>query len=322
MVLLQIRNLNVYYNTLIGKVKILNDLNLDVDYGDIVGVVGESGSGKSTLGYAIAKILPPNASMTGEILFEGVNLLNLDEKEMQKYRGTQIFMVFQNALNSLNPVKKVGFQLGEALKIKYQKMGKKVSEDEIYKEVIDVLKDLRLPDPEVIYERYPHQLSGGQIQRVIIAMALLLRPKLLIADEPTSAIDVTLQAQVVNLFKQINQEAKISIIFITHDISLAYAMSNRILVLYAGRIMEEGNTEEIIKDPMHPYTQGLIASIPKVSKSSGKLYSIPGLPPSFYTLPAGCKFHPRCPKVMPICKEKEPQEVHVNNRRVRCWLYE
>lgn len=322
MVLLQIRNLNVYYNTLIGKVKILDNINMDIEYGDIIGLVGESGSGKSTLGQAIARILPPNASISGEILFEGVNLLSLSEKEIEKYRGTQVFMVFQNALNSLNPVKKVGFQLEEALSLKYQKLGKKVSKDEIYKEVIDVLKDLRLPDPEAIVERYPHQLSGGQIQRIIVAMALLLRPKLLIADEPTSAIDVTLQAQVVNLFKQLNQETKMSIIFITHDISLAYSMSDRIAVLYAGRLMEEGKTEEVIKDPMHPYTQALIASMPKVTKTSGKLYSIPGMPPSFYALPAGCKFNPRCPKVMEVCKTKEPHEIHVNNRKVRCWLYE
>ncbi|MDT7861346.1 MAG: ABC transporter ATP-binding protein [Saccharolobus sp.] len=320
--LLEIRNLNVYYNTILGWTKVLSDINLDVERGEIVGIVGESGSGKSTLGHAIARILPPNGKIQGDIIIDGVNLAKLKDSELQKYRGTWVFMIFQNPLNSLNPVKKVGFQLVEAAKIRHQREGKKVNERDLINEVIQVLKDLRLPDPQSIIDRYPHQLSGGQVQRIVIAMSLLLKPKLLIADEPTSALDVTIQAQVINLFKQLNKELNTSILFITHDISLAYVIADRIIVMYAGRIMEDGKVEEVLKSPMHPYSQGLVSSIPTGDKNNNKLPAIPGNPPSFFALPTGCKFHPRCSKVMNICKEKEPDLINKNGRRVRCWLYE
>lgn len=320
--LLQVKNLNVYYNTLLGWIKVLDNASVEVEKGEIVSIVGESGSGKSTLGHAIARILPPNSRITGDIIIDNVNLAKLKENELQRYRGTWVFMIFQNPLNSLNPVKKVGFQLLEAGKIRHQREGKKVGEDDLMKEVIEVLKDLRLPDPYAIIDRYPHQLSGGQVQRIVIGMALLLKPKLLIADEPTSALDVTIQAQVVNLFKQLNKELGTSILFITHDISLAYVIADRIIVMYAGRIMEDGNIEEVLKSPMHPYSQGLVASIPKGSKDQGRLSAIPGNPPSFFALPLGCKFNPRCNKVMDVCRQKEPTLVEKNGRKVRCWLYE
>lgn len=319
---LEIKHLNVYYKTLVGWVKILEDLDLELEKGETVSVVGESGSGKSTLGHTIARILPPNSYIRGDIILENVNLAKLKESELQKYRGTGVFMIFQNPLNSLNPVKKVGFQLVEAAKIRHTRNGKKVDEETLKKEVIDVLKDLRLPDPPSIMDRYPHQLSGGQVQRIVISMALILKPKLLIADEPTSALDVTIQAQVVNLFKQLSKEISTTILFITHDISLAYAISDRIVVMYAGRIMEDGKIEEVLKSPLHPYTQGLASSIPRISKEEGKLSAIPGNPPSFLVLPKGCKFNPRCPKVFDLCREKEPQIIEKNNRKVRCWLYE
>ncbi|WP_432517955.1 ABC transporter ATP-binding protein [Saccharolobus islandicus] len=321
MVLLQIRNLNVHYNTIISWIKVLSDVNLDVEKGEIVGVVGESGSGKSTLGHAISRILPPNARIQGDIIIDGVNLAKLKDNELQKYRGTWVFMIFQNPLNSLNPVKKVGHQLLEAVKIRYQRDGKKAEEESLMKDVIEVLKDLRLPDPYSIIDRYPHQLSGGQVQRIVISMALLLKPKLLVADEPTSALDVTIQAQVVNLFKQLNKEINTSIIFITHDISLAYVVSDRIVVMYAGRIMEDGKVEEVLKSPMHPYTQGLVASIPTGDKNQ-KLTAIPGNPPSFFALPTGCKFSNRCIKVFDVCRKKEPSIIEKNGRKIRCWLYE
>lgn len=320
--LLQVKNLNVYYNTLLGWVKVLDNASIEVEKGEIVSIVGESGSGKSTLGHAIARILPPNSRISGDIIIDNVNLAKLKESELQRYRGTWVFMIFQNPLNSLNPVKKVGFQLLEACKIRHQREGKKVGEEDLMKEVIEVLKDLRLPDPYAIIDRYPHQLSGGQVQRIVIGMALLLKPKLLIADEPTSALDVTIQAQVVNLFKQLNKELGTSILFITHDISLAYVIADRIIVMYAGRIMEDGNIEEVLKSPMHPYSQGLVASIPKGSKDQGRLSAIPGNPPSFFALPLGCKFNPRCDKVMDVCRQKEPPLIEKNGRRVRCWLYE
>lgn len=324
MVLLSIRDLYVGYRTIVGDLHVLDDVNLDVDKGEIVGIVGESGSGKSTLGQAIARVLPGNAFVSGKILVDGVNLLELSEREMEKYRGTTVFMVLQNPFTSLNPVKTVGYQLMEAARIRMERNGEKYSEDRAYEAAVQALKDLRFPDPEIIMLRYPHQLSGGQIQRVVLAMALILKPKILIADEPTSALDVTIQAQVINLFKQLSKEMETAILFITHDISLAYVISTRLVVLYAGRIMEDGDIESVIREPMHPYTQGLIAGVPDLSKFvSGriKLQSIPGNPPSFLELPSGCKFHPRCPYVKDVCKVQEPKLTRVNNRIVRCWLY-
>lgn len=320
--LLQIKNLSVSYKVPIGKVKILDNINLDIDKGEIVGVVGESGSGKSTLGHSIIKLNPPNAVYdSGEIIFDGKDILKLREEEFRKIRGTGIFMVFQNPLNSLNPVKTIRLQLLEALKVKQERDGKKIDDKEAEEIIINTVKDVRLPDPKEIIKKYPHQLSGGQIQRVVIAMALLLRPKLLIADEPTSALDVTIQAQVVKLFKQLREEEGTSIIFISHDISLVYAIADRLIVLYAGRLMEDGKIESVIKTPLHPYTQGLISSVPTITKKDGELRAIEGNPPSFLILPNGCKFNPRCPKVMGICKEKEPQVIEEDGRKVRCWLY-
>ncbi|AWR93679.1 ABC transporter ATP-binding protein [Acidianus brierleyi] len=321
--LLQIKNLSVSYKVPIGKVKILDNINLDIDKGEIVGIVGESGSGKSTLGHSIIKLNPPNAIYdTGEIIFDGKDILKLREEEFRKIRGAGIFMVFQNPLNSLNPVKTIRLQLLEALKVKQERDEKRIDDKEAEEIIINTVRDVRLPDPKEIIKKYPHQLSGGQIQRVVIAMALLLRPKLLIADEPTSALDVTIQAQVVKLFKQLRDEEGTSIIFISHDISLVYAIADRLVVLYAGRLMEDGKIENVIKTPLHPYTQGLISSVPTITKKEGELKAIEGNPPSFLILPSGCKFNPRCPKVMGICKEKEPQVIEKDGRKVRCWLYE
>ncbi|ARM75430.1 ABC transporter ATP-binding protein [Acidianus manzaensis] len=315
---LEIKNLKVGYKSLIGKFRVLDDVNLNIEEGEIIGVVGESGSGKSTLGQAIIKLLPPNSYYDGgEILFNGKNIISLKENEMTDVRGKGIFMIFQNPLNSLNPVKNIRDQLLEAIKVKYGK----IDEDKANEIMLDVIKDVRLPDPKEIIMKYPHQLSGGQIQRVVISMALILKPKILIADEPTSALDVTIQAQIVKLFKELRENEKMSIIFITHDISLVYAIADRLVVMYAGRIMEDGNIEDTIKSPLHPYTQGLISSIPTISKRNGELKAIEGSPPSFLILPAGCKFNPRCPRVMDICKKEEPKISEVKGRKVRCWLY-
>ncbi|AWR96273.1 ATP-binding cassette domain-containing protein [Acidianus sulfidivorans JP7] len=324
MKVLSIKNLSVGYKTLIGKFRVLNDVSFDVEEGEIIGIVGESGSGKSTLGHAIIRLLPPNSYIEkGEIIFDGKNIVALPEAEMSNVRGTGITMIFQNPLNSLNPVKTIEYQLFEALKVKMSRDGKKnIDEKEAREIIINTVKDVRLPDPADIIKKYPHQLSGGQVQRVVIAMALILKPKVLIADEPTSALDVTIQAQIVKLFKQLREEEKVSILFISHDISLVYAITDRLLVMYAGRIMEDGNIEEVIKNPMHPYTQGLINSIPTISKNKGELKVIEGSPPSFLALPLGCKFNPRCNKVMEVCRKEEPKLEEIKGRRVRCWLYE
>ncbi|MCY0852421.1 MAG: ABC transporter ATP-binding protein [Thermoplasma acidophilum] len=320
--LLSIKHLNVWYNTVAGKYKVIDDLNLDIDQGELVSLVGESASGKSTLGQVISRMLPPVGITSGEVILDGVDVLKLSEKEMTKIRGTTVFMIFQNPLNSLNPVKRVEEQLMEALAIRNSRMNIQMTFDEARKEVIKALESLRLPDPEKILIRYPHELSGGQVQRVVICMALLLRPKLLIADEPTTALDVTIQAQVVKLLKDLNRDTKMTIIFITHDVGLAYVLSDRMLVFYAGRVMEQGQTVEVVKNPLHPYTSGLLASIPSSPKHSGKLYSIPGYPPSYLSLPKGCKFAPRCRFAFERCFEEEPSYIKKDNRLIRCWLYE
>lgn len=320
--LLSIKNLNVSYNTVAGKYKVIDNLNLDVEEGELVSLVGESASGKSTLGQVISRMLPPVGIATGEVTLDSVNILKLSEKEMTKLRGTTVFMIFQNPLNSLNPVKRVGTQLLEALFIRNERTRHQMTEDDARKEVIEAMTSLRLPDPEKIMLRYPHELSGGQVQRVVICMALLLRPKLLIADEPTTALDVTIQAQVIKLLRDLNKQTGLSIIFITHDIGLAYVLSNRMLVFYAGRVMELGKTTDLVKKPMHPYTSGLIASIPSAPKDSGRLYSIPGSPPSYLDLPNGCKFNPRCKFVFNKCLNEEPNAIVTNGREIRCWLYE
>ncbi len=320
--LLSIKKLNVTYNTVAGKYKVIDNLNLDIEEGELISLVGESASGKSTLGQVISMMLPPVGKSEGDVLFNGQNLVNISEREATKLRGTSVFMIFQNPLNSLNPVKKVGNQLIEALNIRYERTGKSVSETEARNEVIEAMTSVRLPDPEKILNRYPHELSGGQVQRIVICMALLLQPKLLIADEPTTALDVTIQAQVVKLLKELNHKTKMSILFITHDVGLAYVLSDKMLVFYAGRVMEMGNTTDLVSNPKHPYTTGLLASIPSAPKQNGRLYSIPGSPPSYLDLPSGCKFSPRCKSVFAKCEESEPDYTVNKDREIRCWLYE
>jgi peptide/nickel transport system ATP-binding protein len=319
--LLEVKDLNIYYKVGKSDMKVLDNFNLTLDKGQIISIVGESGSGKSTFGYALAGLLPANGRSEGFINYSGTNIVNLTDNEMTSLRGTSIFMIFQNPLNSLNPVKNVESQLLDALKIRIEREGKVASDEEMRTEIIDVMKKLRFPDPENIITRYPHELSGGQVQRTVIAMALLLKPKILIADEPTTALDVTIQAQVVELLRELNKTMETSIIFITHDIGLAYVISSQILVFYAGRLMEQSTSESLIKKPLHPYTAGLLASIPNSSKGSGSLFTIKGSPPSFLSLPNGCKFWPRCHLIIAGCDTNEPNLIDVNENKVRCWLY-
>ncbi len=320
--LVEIENLSVSYRTIMGEYQVLDKLNLSIGAGERISVVGESASGKSTLGHILAGMSPPNAKVEGSIKFDGDNILQFTEKRLTNFRGSKVFMIFQNPLNSLNPVKNIWHQLFETVRIRDAKNSIKSSEDDARKEVIAVLTDLRLPDPESILKRYPHELSGGQVQRIVIAMALILKPKLLIADEPTTALDVTIQAQFLDLLKKLNSDLGMSIIFITHDIALANSSSERLLVLYGGRVIELGQTENIIRRPMHPYTIGLVESIPAGTKNSSRLVSIPGSPPSYKHPLSGCKFHPRCAKILEKCDKIEPGMISVEDRQVRCWLYE
>ncbi len=321
--LLEVKNLCLYYKSNYGKFEVINNMNFSMERGEVVAIVGESASGKSSLGEVLSTIVPEDAIVTGSAKIDGNELVNISESQKYKVRGTDVFMIFQNPLNSLNPLKTIGYQLMETLQLKYYKENKNIDMNDIKNKVIEILQKLRIPDPESIMRRYPHQVSGGQVQRIVIAMALLLKPKLLIADEPTTALDVTVQAQVVKLLKELNKEMGMSIIFITHDISLAYVLSDRILVMYSGRIMEIGNSDDVVKDPLHPYTKGLINSLPEKSKYDGKLESIQGSPPSYENLPRGCTFNPRCPFAMEKCRQSEPDYINVgNNRYLRCWLYE
>lgn len=320
--LLEISNLDVSYKTVLGKFKVIEDLNLSIKEGERIAMVGESASGKSTLGHVIASMLPQNADVKGSVKFEGTDLLKIGERDMNKLRGTSVFMIFQNPLNSLNPVKSVGFQLKEAVRIRNERQLKKSTDQDVTKEVIETLNSLRLPDPESMMKRYPHELSGGQVQRIVIAMALILKPKLLIADEPTTALDVTIQAQFLELLRKLNSDLHSALIFITHDIALANSVSDRLLVFYGGKVVEIGSTSNLTKSPMHPYTMGLIESIPRNTKKEKRLHSISGSPPTYMRLPSGCRFHPRCTKSLDKCSDKEPPEFTVEGRSVRCWLYE
>jgi len=318
--LLEIRALSVTYRTEQGAVRALNGVNLSVQEKENLAVVGESGSGKSTLGISIAKLLPANGFYAGgDILLNGKSVLAMNEKEIRSIRGGVVFMVFQDPLNSLNPVKKVGNQIVEALRVKSQREGRQYENNS--SEIIKTFEDVRIPDPDAILQRYPHELSGGQIQRVILAMGLLMKPKLLIADEPTSAVDVTLQAQIINLLNSLKAEYGLSVIFITHDISVAYNVADKMAVMYAGDIVEIGRTEEVIKSSLHPYTQGLVSCIPSGRKGEGMLKTVAGTTPSLLRPPSGCRYHPRCPYAMDVCQTTDPQLIQVENSSVACWLY-
>jgi len=319
---LQVHDLSIVYKTIYGDLKAVNKLNLSLRRAESVAVVGESGSGKSTLGLSIVKLLPGNARYKeGSITLNGQDVEKLKDRDLTRMRGSSAFMIFQDPLNALNPVKRVKDQMYEALNTRNSREGGTLDKEAGLKELIESLRSVRMPDPELIINRYPHQLSGGQIQRVVIAMGLLMRPKLLIADEPTSALDVTIQAQVLKLMRDLQKEYGMSILFVTHDISIAYAVSDRIIVMYAGEIVEDGPTEKVIRKSLHPYSQALIASIPKKTKDQGDLTTITGSPPNMLNPPSGCRFHPRCPFVMEKCLTTSPNFVENDDRRVRCFLY-
>ncbi len=315
--LLEIRDLYVRFHTLRGLVKAIDGVNLDVKRGEVLGLVGETGSGKTVTGLSVLRLLEQNAEITGgEIIFEGRDLLKLPLKEILKIRGRDISMIFQEPKAALNPVMQVGDQVAESFLVHED-----ISKDEARKRVLDIFRRVGLPDPERVYRSYPHELSGGMAQRVVISMALALKPKLLIADEPTSALDVTIQAQIMDLFRELINEMGTSVIYITHDMALAAEISDRIAVMYAGRIVEIADTETIFERPLHPYTQGLLRSIPKLGYR-GKLFSMEGEIPPLINPPPGCRFHPRCPKRFEPCDKEVPKLRELEpGHRVACFLY-
>lgn len=317
---LDVRNLSTHFFTEDGAVKSVDQISFYINAEETLGVVGESGCGKSVTSLSIMQLIPspPGKIVGGEILFQGENLLKKSQDEMRKIRGNDIAMIFQEPMTSLNPVYTIGDQIAEAV-ILHQKVDKK----EAWKRAIAMLREVGIPAPEKRAHEYPHQMSGGMRQRVMIAMAMSCNPQLLIADEPTTALDVTIQAQILDLMRKLKREFHTAIMLITHDLGVVAEMADRVVVMYAGKIVEESATAELFREPLHPYTQGLLDSIPRLDQSmTDKLHVIEGTVPNPLHLPQGCTFAPRCPKVMDICREKAPILTEVSEgRKVSCWLH-
>ncbi|MFI0983056.1 ABC transporter ATP-binding protein [Streptomyces sp. NPDC021093] len=301
--LLEVRDLHVEFKTRDGVVKAVNGVNYSVDEGETLAVLGESGSGKSVTAQAVMGILdmPPGRIPKGEILFEGQDVLKLKEDQRRKIRGAGMAMIFQDALSSLNPVLSVGDQLGEMFVV-HRGMSKKDSRAK----AVELMDRVRIPAAKERVGQYPHQFSGGMRQRIMIAMALALEPKLIIADEPTTALDVTVQAQVMDLLAELQRELNMGLILITHDLGVVADVADKIAVMYAGRIVENAPVHEIYKNPAHPYTKGLLESIPRLDQKGQELYAIKGLPPNLLHIPPGCAFNPRCPQARDVCRTDVP----------------
>ncbi len=316
--LLNIENLSIYYITDAGETRAVNNLNLKLGRGESLGFVGETGAGKTTSALGIMKLVPdpPGEIVSGKIFFDGENLLEKPEKEMYKIRGNKISMIFQDPMTSLNPVMTVGEQISEVLAL-HQKLKK----EELAEKTAQMLETVGIKRERM--KDYPHQFSGGMKQRVVIAMALACNPMLIIADEPTTALDVTIQAQVLELMKELQNKYNTSMIMITHDLGIVAEICDNVAIMYAGSVIEYGSVERLYTDPKHPYTKGLFASIPTLDADEETLHVIKGTPPNPVDLPQGCKFHPRCEFATEKCKSKMPEMVDIdNNHQVACFLFE
>lgn len=316
--LLEVKDLAISFRTRGGEVQAIRGVSFHVDKGETLAIVGESGSGKSVTSQAVMKLVPEPAGeyKRGQILFNGEDLISKSEKQMQKIRGKEIGMIFQDPMTSLNPMMKVGRQITEVL-FKHEKLSK----DAAYKRGIELLNLVGIPSPERRFQQYPHEFSGGMRQRVVIAMALAANPKLLIADEPTTALDVTIQAQILDLMKELQKKIDTAIIFITHDLGVVARMADRVAVMYAGQIVEMGTAAEIFYDPRHPYTWGLLASMPSLESKGSLLTAIPGTPPDLIKPPKGDAFALRSTYAMQIDMEKEPPTYRVSDTHlVKSWL--
>lgn len=315
--LLEIKNLKTSFNTIRGMVTAVDGVSFEVGKGEIVGIVGESGCGKSVTSQSVMRLYDERGtvSYSGEILFNGENLLKKTEKEMEHIRGNDISMIFQDSLSSLNPLFRVGVQIAEAI-MKHQHVSKK----EAYKTAVEMLKLTGIPSPAIRFHSYPHEMSGGMRQRAMIAMALACRPQLLIADEPTTALDVTIQAQIMKLIVDLNKQFDMGIILITHDLGVVAQTCHRVVIMYLGHIVEEGTVEDIFDRPLHPYTSGLIKSMPAIDTDKTKeLYMIKGTVPSLNKVGKGCRFYGRCPYETDKCRDEAPELVQSNEtQKVRC----
>lgn len=317
--LLQVKNLETVFLTAEGEGNAVNGVSLNLDRKETLGIVGESGCGKSVTALSILRLIPdpPGKIVSGEVLFEGRNLLLLSEKDMRHIRGNDISMIFQDPLSSLDPVFTIGDQMGEVFRLH-----RGASRKEAVSRSIEMLGLVRIPSPEKRIREYPYQMSGGMRQRVMIAMALACGPKILIADEPTTALDTTIQAQILDLMLRLKEDFETAILLISHDLAIISEAAQRVIIMYAGEIVEEADTREIFENPLHPYTQGLLQSTPHGAVKSRRLQEIPGTVPNLFSLPQGCLFHPRCAQAMPVCREKSPDWTGTNSRNsVRCWLY-
>jgi peptide/nickel transport system ATP-binding protein/oligopeptide transport system ATP-binding protein len=321
--LLQVEDLKTYFSTFEGVAKAVDDVTFHVDKGEVLGIVGESGCGKSVTAQSIMRLIPepPGKIVQGQILFDRTDIVQLSMEQMRAIRGKRIAMIFQEPMTSLNPVYTIGNQISEMF-ILHEKRSKRDS----WNRSVEMLKKVQIPAPEKRVHEYPHQLSGGMRQRAMIAMALACNPEILIADEPTTALDVTIQAQILDLMLQLRQDYDTAIMMITHDLGVIAEIAQRVIVMYAGKVVEEAKAIAIFEDPKHPYTQGLLQSIPKLGQRSiqgrQRLKEISGIVPSLYELAPGCHFSPRCPHAMQICSKNPPQMIDLGDGHlVRCFLY-
>ena len=317
--LLSVKNLSTEFPVKKGIVKAVEDVSFDVDAGEILAIVGESGSGKSVTSVSVMGLLAePGHVAGGSMEFEGKDLVTLSEREYRELRGNDMAMIFQEPMTSLNPVYRVGKQIVEAIRTH-----ENVSKKEARERAIDMLRKVGIPSPEKRIDDYPHQMSGGMRQRVMIAMALSCNPKLLIADEPTTALDVTIQAQILDLLRRLRDDTGMAVLLITHDLGVVSETADRVVVMYCGQVVEEAEVRTLFDHPMHPYTLGLLKSIPRLEDDDSKrLYMIKGMVPNPLEMPPGCHFSDRCDSCMDICREKIPDLVDVGGHKVRCFLYE
>lgn len=321
--LLEVKNLKTYFFTEDGVVKAVDGVDFYVNPGEILGLVGESGCGKSVTSFSVLQLVDdPGEIVGGEIYFEGNDLLEMDPKDIIDMRGNRVSMIFQQPQSSLNPVFKVGSQIAEVFRI-HSDMSRK----EAWQEAVELLKIVSMPDAEEKAHAFPHELSGGQAQRIMIAMALALKPRLLIADEPTTALDVTIQAQILDLIMELREKFNTAVILITHDLGLIAETVDRVAVMYAGHIIEQTDVDTLFENPLHPYSKGLIASVPVLGEVKDRLAVIPGTVPNLIDLPSACRFAPRCQarinNDLEICNQVEPDLIEIEkNHTVRCWLYQ